>query len=258
MVLIAAEYGPTGAAELDDATEALLLHTLLKGARPVIVGGNPVGLLHVQNIMERIADANSLENNQDYYIGRYIVGDAVGLRAFSENLDELVETNIRGEDTGLTLNSLDEFGLIVVIAERADRLRLWAEQVTPLTSAPMLAITGFNAMPLSEPYLAANANKIPGMLVGYRDAYTYDNLVNILLGGGVVPTEITPSATPTNTFTPIGDVYAQQYADHYQYTNRNRHTDTNGHTRTRNRYAHAHADQYANQYVDADADSYAD
>src|SRR6185295_8664241 len=51
LALIAAEYGPTGAGELDPTLDALLRHTLMRGARPVIVSGNPVGLLHARNVL---------------------------------------------------------------------------------------------------------------------------------------------------------------------------------------------------------------
>jgi hypothetical protein len=196
LVLIAAEYGPTGAAELDEAAETLLLHIVLRGARPVIVGGNPVGLLHVGNLMEGIAAVNDLQANDDYYLGRYLVADVVGLRSFSASIGPLTATGVRGESTGLRVGSLDDFAAVVVIAERADRMRAWAEQIAPLTNSPLLAITGAGASPLSEPYLAASAADGGGLLVGYRDAYTYRNLLNIALG------IITPTPEPTETVEP--------------------------------------------------------
>jgi uncharacterized protein YraI len=195
LVLIAAEYGPTGAAELDEAAETLLLHIVLRGARPVIVGGNPVGLLHVGNLMEGIAAVNDLQANDDYYLGRYLVADVVGLRSFSANIGPLTATGVRGQPTGLRVGSLDDFAAVVVISERADRMRAWAEQIAPLTSSPLLGITGAGASPLSEPYLAANAAG-GGILVGYRDAYTYRNLLNLALG------IITPTPEPSETVEP--------------------------------------------------------
>ncbi|GAB4513241.1 MAG: hypothetical protein OHK0046_13870 [Anaerolineae bacterium] len=189
LVLVAAEYGPTGAAELDDATETLLLHALLRGARPVVIGGNAVGLLHVENLLNNIAEVNpSLRANYDYYTGQYLVGDVIGLRAFNENVNRLTRTNIRGDATGLDVDSLDAFALIVVVAERADVLRGWAEQVAPTTDTPFIAVTGFAAAPLSEPYLEVNSDDIPGWLVGYEDAYTYRRMIAPLLVGGVPPT----------------------------------------------------------------------
>jgi hypothetical protein len=157
LVLVAAEYNPTGAAELDDATDALLRHLVLLGARPVIVGSSPTGLLHAGNIMESIAEDGRLVANRDYYLGRYLVADVVGLRAFTENVQSLIRTDIRGDETGLDVESLDEFALIVLIAEQSDSIRRWAEQVAPSTSTTVIAVTGYAASPLAAPYLDAIA-----------------------------------------------------------------------------------------------------
>ncbi len=202
LVLIAAEYGSTGSAELDEATETLLLHSLARGAHPVIVGGNPIGLLRADRIMSTIASANDFTPNQDYYTGQYLVGDVVGLRAFIENIGRLVRYNVRGKETGLDVDSLDDFAAIIVLAEQADRVRAWAEQVAPKTAAPLLAVTGYTAMPLSQPYLDANDLDIAGMLVGYEDSYTYRDLVNYNVLGVERPTSTsTITLLPTETFT---------------------------------------------------------
>lgn len=195
LVLIAAEYGPTGAAELDDATQSLLLHLLARGARPVVVGGNPAGLLHVEYILRDIADLNGLVANRDYYVTRYLVGDVVGLRAFSENIGRQVRTSVQGEDTGLNVETLDDFALIVLMVERTDRLRSWAEQVSPLTTTPLIAITGFSASPLARPYL--DAETINGLLIGFEDAYTYRQMVDEVLEFAVLP-DMPPASVETD------------------------------------------------------------
>ncbi len=202
LVLVAVEYGPTAAAELDPATTALLRHILLRGGKPVLVGGNPVGLLHAGNILDEIAeDGWALTANRDYYLIRYYAGDIVGLRSFGANPGALLAKDIRGQDTGLSMDSVDDFGLIVVIAERSEDVRVWAEQITPLTDAPMVIATGYSAAPLAEPYVN-NTTGISGLLVGYRDAYTYGVMLDNVMGGESfqpTPTE----APPTPTYTPM-------------------------------------------------------
>jgi uncharacterized protein YgiM (DUF1202 family) len=197
LALIAVEYGPTGAAELDDATQSLLLHTIQRGAIPVIVGSNPVGMLRVRAMLDDIAAANSqqIRINRDYVLGRFIVGDAIGLRDLNENVKLLVSDDLDGVDTGLTIESLDEFSVIVVIAENAERVRLWGEQVKPETSTPILAITGQAAAPLSLPYVEANPNQIGGILIGYQDAYTYRTMIMDLLAGQINIDDIPPVET---------------------------------------------------------------
>jgi hypothetical protein len=201
-VLIAAEYGPTGAAELDSTLETLLRHLFVRGAVPVIAGGNPIGLLHAQNVVERIAADTAFLNaigrsdrpltvNVDYVVTRYLAGEAIGLRAFSQDIPALVQTDLNGQPTGLQVQSLRDFALIVVIAERAEDVRGWSEQVAPLAARPLVFGVSFAAAPLAEPYARVNtASALPGiggLLVGYRDAYTYQVMLDALLAGQELP-----------------------------------------------------------------------
>lgn len=199
LVLVAAEYGPTTSAELDGMTEAILRHILLRGARPVIVSGNAVGLLRADTIMSRVGAG--LTRNTDYYIGRYIVGDTVGLRAFSENISELVKVDREGNPTGLTITSLDNFALIITIAEQSDGVRGWAEQIAPLTSTPLVFAVSQSAAPLALPYAEGNRADVAGLLVGYRDSYTYTSLIEALISGGDISPlpAISPTPTPSDT-----------------------------------------------------------
>ncbi|RMG75420.1 MAG: hypothetical protein D6711_06695 [Chloroflexi bacterium] len=197
-VLIAADYGASGAAELDTSTEAILRHALLRGAHPVIVSGSPIGLLRARVLIKTIAEESNLTINQDYTIGNYLVADVVGLRNFGENIQRYIQTDVNGEPTQLNIRSLDDFALLVVVVESADRLRGWVEQVAPITDARMVAVTGFSAEPLSEPYLSAES--LSGYLVGYVDGYTYSVMLNTLISGGSLIASSTPT-TPAPTAT---------------------------------------------------------
>ncbi|MEP6984949.1 MAG: hypothetical protein ABI970_05110, partial [Chloroflexota bacterium] len=194
-VLIAAEYGLTDAAELDTTLDTLLRHIFSRGARPVIVSTNAIGLLHAKNVLERgvvsgldikvTTTANSgvvvspglgldrfgrvITPNVDYVIAPFIAGETIGLRSFSQNLALALARDLNNNPTNLQVTSYNDFALIVVVAERSDDVRRWAEQVAPLTSNPLLIAVSQSAAPLAEPYTVGNVN---GMLVGYKDAYT--------------------------------------------------------------------------------------
>ncbi len=213
LALVAAEYGPTGAAELDSALDAVLRHILLRGARPVIVSGHAVGLLHAQNILDNILHdgaflariqrtSRPLVANTDYYVSHYLAGEAIGLRDFGQNLVGALNTDVNGLPMNLRVSSLHEFSVIVIVAERGEDVRAWGEQVAPLAGQPLVIMTGYSAAPLAEPYALAAApgavSGIGGMIVGYRDAYTYRQMVD---GNGTttsVPVTNTPAA-PTET-----------------------------------------------------------
>lgn len=218
LALVGIEYGSASAAELDGLTDALLRHILQRGAIPVVIGGNPIGILHVSNLLAGMAAdegfieriGGDLQPNRDYYVVRFLPGGAVGLRAFSEDSAALLVTDINGQATGLGVRSLRDFSLIALVAERADDARAYAEQIAPLANQPMIAAVSYGAAPLVEPYFNERVND-GGLLVGYADAYTYAQMVG---GGGVftragrevqpllVGPTATPTPSPTATFTP--------------------------------------------------------
>jgi SH3-like domain-containing protein len=251
MVLVAAEYGPTGAAELDPATRALLRHIFSRGAHPVIIGGNPVGLLHVSVLVDELVEDNNFERNRDYTLGRYLVADVIGLRTFGENVGRLVETDLNGEATGLEIDTLDDFELIVIVTESGDRLRGWAEQVAPQTGIPILAISGYGAMPLTQPYIESlSGSEIAGMLVGFEDAMTYSRMLNRAMGldatdsppptavpptaipATVIPVEVTPEVTPDTQGGPVELTNTPMPTDTPTHTPTVLPTDTPTHTPT--------------------------
>lgn len=207
LVLVGMEYGPTAAAELDSSARVLFTHILLRGAHPVVVSQNPVALVRAETMLNDLGRIDSpllgqigrdtpLRLNDDFYVTRYLSGDAVGLRALSGNIAPLLATDLRGQTTGLRANGLDDFEQIVVIVERPVDLRSWAEQVAPLTRTPLLVATGFAGEPLIEPYLQTG---IDGLMVGYRDALTYAAMLTEIeaVQPGDEPAEVEAEETET-------------------------------------------------------------
>lgn len=177
-VLIGFEYGPAAAGELDPLAEIVLRHIVAQGAKPLIVSSRPIAIVHAQNIIGEInrsvaAAGLSLERGSDYHILRYLPGGSLGLRELSENFGDVVRVSAKGELTGLAFSSLQEMALIVLIAEYAEDMRNWAEQiVSESDDTRLLAFTGYAAAPIAQVYADA-MDEITGLVLGYRDAYTY-------------------------------------------------------------------------------------
>jgi hypothetical protein len=192
LVLVSLDYSPGAAAELDAMTEAMTRHILLRGARPIFVSSNPFALLRVEAMLLRLnADraflsrlslttADPLRENGDFYVARFLPGSAVGLRAFGENIGALLTTDINGQTSGLNIESLRNLALLVLISDRADDVRAYAEQIAPLTNRPFVVAVNYASAPLAEPYAAGSV--VDGFLVGYDDAVTYSNMVNAVEG----------------------------------------------------------------------------
>ena len=207
LVLVGVEYGAASAAELDPMTDAMLRHILMRGAFPVIISSNPVGLLRAETrlneinqdteFLSRISANGPLQENVDYYIVRFLPGNAVGLRTLSGDTANVMLSDIRGQATNLNVESLQDFGLVTVITDRADDLRAYAEQVAPYTDAPLVAAVSYGAAPLSEPYVQALGG---GLLVGYGDALSYQNMLSIVDARSILQrTLVLPTRMPTTS-----------------------------------------------------------
>jgi hypothetical protein len=220
VVVIAAEYGPASAAELDPMLDALLRHIMLQGARPLVVSGDAVGLLNAQRLLQQIERTGlarsatsgtvtpeaasfdrSIRAGQDYLVASYLPGENLGIRNFVASYS----------NPEFGLNAIQDAALLIVMAEQGEDVRRWAEQALPMVNVPYVLGTTAAAAPLAEPYSNLVGRDPAGMLVGYRDAYIYRELVQGWLGSGGIlgesnaaPLPATPlGATALPTTTPI-------------------------------------------------------
>ena len=183
--LVAMEYGPAAAGELDMLADLLLRHIFAKRARPLIVSSNPIAIAHVRNVIKRInrslpRAAEALLDGDDYVILRYLPGGALGLRELSQNFADIARVSARGLPTGLELASLDDLAEILLIADSAEDMRHWIEQVLPEMASPRLLLaTGYAAQPMAQVYAQSLADSaILGPLSGMRAAYAYGQLLD--------------------------------------------------------------------------------
>ncbi|MEO1644138.1 MAG: SH3 domain-containing protein, partial [Chloroflexota bacterium] len=190
-VLIAAEYGATGARELDTATRTFMEHIITNGGTPIIVSSNAIGILRAENIAVDLLGEESA--NDDYYVGGFLPAGTIGLRDFVLNASSVLATDVRGQPTGLALDSLEDFSAIVLISESGETVRNWMEQVAPSTDTSIVVVTGQAARPLALPYVSSVDNAV-ALLAGYDDSFTYQQMV---LGA------YNPSPTPAPSDTPV-------------------------------------------------------
>jgi hypothetical protein len=197
MVLVSADYSPGGIAELDELTIPILRHLFVRGVKPIIIGSDPVTLQHVGRLADDIAQGG--QRNVDYVVGRYLLGEAIGTQDFVQNIGSVLETDINGQSTGLSIRDFNAFSGVIILTDRADSVRVWSEQVAPRMTVPLTFAVGAGAAPMSAPYIKSGR-----FLVGLRDGITYTRQLNeqypldtFVLPTQPPPTRIAPTALPT-------------------------------------------------------------
>jgi len=195
-VLVAFEYGPTGAGELDDLARVLLTDLFKKGAKPVIVSTNPSGVMHAESLLtvfgHNAATLNTLNRaakplvaRADYVVLRYLPAGAAGVRSVYSaiyqrgfQIQNDFITDVEGQPSGLTDTNVSALAKspVIVLAETPEDVRNWAEQYRALGDANppkiVLAVAAA-ADATARTYSASLPQTLIGPLIGLRDATVY-------------------------------------------------------------------------------------
>ena len=159
--LVAFEYGPPEADELDLVAEPILRHLLDQGAHISIVSTQPEGLAVAAGLLSDIAAPEA-----QYTLASYRPGDATAVSSL------LIGADIPpgGESEGSTHPKL-----IVVLTARPAPLRWWVEQARALgDTPPVVAGVSASLQIAASPYLDANAGQLEGAISGLSGAAAYE------------------------------------------------------------------------------------
>lgn len=197
MELIAVDASAGSLAELREVLSGVVYHALARQVKPVIVSTDPVTLVAVERLLSELIPEG---RGQAYSIGRYLAGDTLGIRGLTENTAEIFAYDSQGQLSGIDVDSLSDFGALIVLSDRADGVRAWSEQIGPNFDGPLVFAVSASAAPLARVY--ADALGVP-LLVGLSDGITYVSQLGSQMGAaGLIPFGVTPSATATLTSTP--------------------------------------------------------
>jgi hypothetical protein len=198
-VLVAFEYGPTAAGELDDLARSVLRDIVKHGAHPVILSTNPSGIIHAQGLMQTLSTSPAelqlmgradkpLLANQDYTILRYLPGGAIGVHSYTNALlsadfkqftvQAIFQNDIAGRPSHLTDVSVVSLrqNPAFILAESPEDVRAWIEQyqaAPPLPPLKIVLLSSASASAVSQAYASSAATRVVGPLVGLRDAMIY-------------------------------------------------------------------------------------
>jgi hypothetical protein len=191
-VLLAFDYEPGLAAEMDAVAQAVVDHLLLQGAVPILVSTSPTGPILAERFLIETQSAHTLASGIHYLNLGYIPGGTAGLLSFIENPKFTLPYTIDGEAAWETeshpalpplqgVESIEDFPLLVVIVGDPDVARSWVEQLSPhlqqAQETALVIIASAQVEPLLGPYFGSDPRQVHGFVAGLRGGAAYARMV---------------------------------------------------------------------------------
>ncbi len=175
-VLVAFDYEPYLAGEMDLAASPVLTHLREKGCRLALVSLRPTGPALAQELVEKLG----YNYGEEFVNLGYIPAFEASLRAFGTSLTELVKYDyLWGEPLdslpafqGIT--NFTDWKLALLLSSQTSTLVGWIEQVGSIPQVSMAAVVIAGLKPYAEPYLSSG--QLKGLMGGASDAAFYEIL----------------------------------------------------------------------------------
>ena len=153
-VLIAFDYGPPEADELDTITEPVIEHLINSGGDLSIVSTRPDAPPVAAALMNKVTDSN-----EQYTLLGYRPGGGIAVSHLLAATDQPPK-------------------LLVILTSRPGPLLRWVEQVQARyeDQIQLAAVTSALLEPVTSPYLDANARQLDAAIHGVREAASYEAL----------------------------------------------------------------------------------
>ncbi len=176
-VLVAFDYQPAFAGELETTADALLAHIMLSGAKLVAVSTQPEGILLAEHAIQAHARDRDYRAGQHYLNLGYIPGGVTGLSALADHMLLTIPQTPAGYPVGEEplmegIATLQDFSLVVVLTDDPDVARAWIEQVQArVPGVPVIMAVSAQAAPLVYPYYSG---QISGLVSGLTGGAAYE------------------------------------------------------------------------------------
>jgi hypothetical protein len=181
-VLIAFDYEPGMAGEMEAAAAAVVDHLMIKGAYLSLISTSPTGPALAERFIRTIQKEHNYTSGIQYINLGFIPGGAAGLLGFAQMPQRISPLSFDGMDAWSTaplngIYTLADFKLVVLISDNPDSARTWIEQVQPkLQDTPLIAVVSAQAEPLIKPYSGGTNAQIQGVVAGIIDGAAYEQI----------------------------------------------------------------------------------
>ncbi len=176
-VLLALDYEPGYAAEINNALQPVLGHLQNQGVFVTALSTSVTGALLAEQAQANLEASSGLTGPKITNLG-YLPGGPAGLAAFALNPAGILPVDIQADqgwaEAGMNpAAGLDNFNLVLVATDNAKTVNMWAEQLGPLLAQKRIAllmISSAQAEAVVQPYYATNPRLVSGYLGSLGDA----------------------------------------------------------------------------------------
>jgi hypothetical protein len=183
VVLLAFDYDPFTAAEMDRLAEPVVWHLMDRNARFMAVSLLPTGPAVAGKLLDRVAEEHGgYQYGQNYVNLGYIPGQAAAPSELASDLRTIVPQDYRqrkslGElPATQDVNGIQDVSLIIEFAAQQRTLQWWIEQVGSQYQVEMMAAVSAAVEPTATPY--HNSGQLIGLISGLPNAAQYEVKTN--------------------------------------------------------------------------------
>jgi hypothetical protein len=186
--LVVADYDPGYSAELEAVGSSLLDHLLQRGMPVVTLSTRASGPVLAQRLIDQVSEWQNVVPGDDYLHLGYLSGGPTAIQLFASDpryggltgfmLPMEREWSALWDAPILSgIESLDEFGAIVVITAGTESARTWAEQAAPQAGdTAFIMVLSAGAEPLMRPYFANSDRQVDAIYTGLPSATANEQL----------------------------------------------------------------------------------
>jgi hypothetical protein len=181
-VLLTGDFEAAVAGELSWSSQSLLEHLMRRNLNLVILSSTPSGsTLMTQLIQNAAKNVAGYDLSTHAIILGYLPGGATGVQLLAGNPRAAMPYTHTldvawNSDILQSVNSLSDFGALIVLSDKSEGSRTWVEQIQPgLGKMPLMFVVSAQAAPLLQPYY--QSGQVSGYIAGYYGSLSYEQML---------------------------------------------------------------------------------
>lgn len=182
--LISFDYEPETSGEMHAVAAPLIDHLMMRGIELAFVSTKSTGPAMGNYFIQITQSEHNYLSGEDYVNLGFIPGGASGLLSLSQTPRLVLQQSLDGGNPWETsilreVNSLSDFGVILIITDNAEIARNWIEQVQPrLIDTPLFMAVSAQVEPVVRPYTETGAGaQVAGIISGISGGAAYELII---------------------------------------------------------------------------------